>query len=282
MTLETITWISAGGIEVPLYTDGIRTRPGLKGRMMPSIRKSSFVVPGYPGQITTDVQHGTRDVVVPIYVEGGTMSEYRAVLRAIADSLDPVPGDGVLRISDPDGAERDLVCSYVDGFNFEEEWPSPASTPTLLFEADDPYWYDAAPTQITWTVGTPATFFPLFPIRLSSSEVFADATIDNNGSVSTWPVWTVTGPGSGLVLRNVTTGKSLSVVRTLGAGESISVDTRRGAKSIRDGAGANLWPVSSGSLWPLEKGSQAVRVEFTGATPASRVTLRWWRRFLSA
>jgi hypothetical protein len=145
-------------------------------------------------------------------------------------------------------------------------------------EASDPWWYDASDTALDFTLGTPATFFPLFPLRLSASEVFADATVNNDGDVDAWPVWSVTGPGAGLVLRNLTTGKMLSLNRTLSAGEIVTIDTRPRLKTVTLQDGSNLFSLLSGSLWPLAVDVNAIRVEFTGATSASVVSLRYRRR----
>lgn len=282
MTLETLTWVDPIGAEIVLFA-----RRGMTGRMMPPIRYSSDVIPGQPGDLVRDVQHGARQVVVPILADGLSTAAYRALLRSLAELLDPTRGEGMLRSVDGAGIVRELRCCYIDGAGIEENWPT-AAVPSLLFHAGDPYWYDGNDTQVDYTLGTPATFFPFFPLRLSSSEVFADSTVANSGGVKTWPVWEILGPGSSLVVRNLDTGESSSLTRELLAGERVTIDTRPRSqivsrpKSVTLQDGTNLFPLFAGSLWALQPGSNAVRVEMTGATSASLVTLRYRRRFLSA
>lgn len=275
MTLETLTWFDPDGTSVDLFD----TR-GINGRMMPPIRYTEDVVPGQPGARLREVQIAPRQVVVPILVDEASTPAYRAALRTMADLLDPTKGEGVLRAVDQEAAVRELHCFYIDGFGIEENYPVHAR-PSLLFRACDPFWYDAADTQVDYVVGSPATFFPIFPLRLSSSEVFADSAVDNTGKF-TWPVWEIRGPGTGVALRNLTSGKLSSLSRPLLAGESATFDTREGVKTITLQDGTNLFPFFSGTLWPLASGSNAIRVEMSGATSDSRVTLRYKRRFLSA
>lgn len=151
----------------------------------------------------------------------------------------------------------------------------------VRFDASDPWWYDASDSSEDFATGTLATFFPIFPLRLSSSEVFAVATVDNDGDTDAWPVWTITGPGSAIVLRNLTSGLLLSIAATLDVGETVTVDTRRGAKTIVKNDGTNLFSSSTGDLWPLVEGSNSVQIEMGSATSSSLVNVRWRRRWMA-
>lgn len=149
------------------------------------------------------------------------------------------------------------------------------------FYASDPWWYDVSDSSQDFAIGTPATFFPLFPMRLASSDVFADTTIDNTGDVEAWPVWIITGPATSIVLRNLTTGKLLTIAVPLSAGETVTVDTTRGVKTILTNTGFNAFGLATGNLWPLAEGSNSVRLEMSGATAASTISLRWRRRWMA-
>lgn len=145
----------------------------------------------------------------------------------------------------------------------------------------DPWWQDVGDITADFRTGAPATFFPFFPLRLSSSEVFADAQVVNDGDVEAWPVWVITGPGSGVVLRNLTTGTMLSVAVNLAAGESLTVDTRPGHKTVTANDGSNAFNLvgATSSLWSLLVGTNSIRIELGAATSSSVVSLRYKRRW---
>jgi hypothetical protein len=103
--------------------------------------------------------------------------------------------------------------------------------------------------------------------------------------VESWPVWTITGPGSSPILRNLSKNVFLSLPVTLLAGESVVIDTRPGRKTVTKQDGSSLFGslTQTSSLWSLLPASNSVRIEFTGALAGvSTVTLNFRRRYLSA
>jgi hypothetical protein len=119
--------------------------------------------------------------------------------------------------------------------------------------APDPWWY--GDTQIiNFGLGAPTLFFPIPPVTLSPGTVQGVFTVDlSDTDAPTYPVWTITGPGSALLLANQTTGRSIEVNASLAAGESMTIDTRPGFQSVRRGDGTNLMAAlaSDPAMWPL-------------------------------
>ena len=183
---------------------------------------------------------------------------------------------------------RELTCRYKSGLEGDDNtrgygivWRQVL----LTFRAFDPYWYAPAAISVTYQLAvTTALFFPILPLRLTSSAVFSEATIDNVGSTIAWPVWEVIGPGSALVLDNLTTGERLSLDVTLAGGEGVTIDTRPGRKSVTGYAGANLFGSLSAdsSLWALASGNNTVRISLAAATPESVVRLNYTPRDVAA
>jgi hypothetical protein len=275
---EQIDFVDPDGAVTSLY----KTR-GAAGLFMPPLEITSTPFPQYPGSYLLGVRYSARIVSVPVLLEGASRAAYIAVVRALGRTLDPDEGQGTLRVT-RDGDVRELGCLYSSGLDSLTDDAPVSSKPTLSFNALDPFWYDGSDTSQTFTTAqAAATFFPFFPLRLSSSEVFADVTVDNTGDKDAWPVWQVTGPGSALVLRNLTTGEMLSSSADVPVGETVTIDTRMGVKTVVNGT-TNLFPTLSAdsSLWALAKGTNAVRIELTGATASSSVTLLYRRRWLSA
>jgi hypothetical protein len=292
MADQALQWIDPGGV-VTLLRGGTDTagQEGREGRFSPPPLFELERVPLQPGQRFRNIVHGAVLVHVPIAVFGPTAVALRSSIRSWAHLLDPTRGDGTLRCIGPAGDTRDMVCRCSGGLNvvIEDDWAdlSHKLHVPLTFTAEQPYWQDASDTVQSWQLLTSlATFFPFFPLRLSGSEVFADANIDNSVSdVVAWPVWTVTGPGSNLFLRNLTTSMTLSLPVTLLGGETVTIDTRPGRKTVTKQDGTSLFGQlgSPPQLWPLLPSLNTVRIEFTGATAGvTQVQLNYKRRYLSA
>lgn len=273
---ETIEYVDAEGGTTTLY----KVR-GAAGRWMPPVLINDSAVPGDHGTRFRGCRFDAANPIIPILIDGATPEAYRAAIRDIVSAVNPLKGVGTLRATF--GSEvREQRAMYADGLDHPEDFPLHGQ-PAVMFRAFDPFWYDPITVTGTFTAGTTSGFFPIFPIRLSSSEVFSDATFVNDGDAEAWPVWTITGPGSGLVLRNLTTGKILSLTRTLAAGDVVTIDTTPGVKTVELGDGTNLFAnLTDRQLWPLVRGTNSVRIELSGATGATSVAYTYQRRWASA
>lgn len=296
MQAELLQWIDADGGAHDLAEGSDCPMDGIKGRMMPPLRRDLRSLPGQPGGQLAMVDHDVAVVDVLSVIRGADDVEVLDKVRALVDSLDPVgeneqPRFGKLR-STRGGATRELTCVYRQGMEGDESFVK-SRGPTywrmvLTFEASDPsagpYWYDSAAIVETFTVGEPATWFPIFPLRLGSSEIFAEGTITNAG-VRVWPRITVNGPGDHPVIRDLTTGRVIDLTCALDVGESLSIDTRPFHRGVtrNDGTSLNncLSPVSD-LVFPLVRGANAMRFEMTGATDDSSIVLSYTPRHLSA
>lgn len=282
---EVTQWIDPDGAMYTLDVDW-----SVAGRFMPKIEFESDGVPGQPGEFFRFARHGSHEFLCPFDIQGTTEANLRANIRSMIGVMDPVRGRGRIRVTSPIGDQREINCLVASGLELQEILGS-NSGPTwqrfpATFLAHDPYWYDVSPTTQTFTVDSSgAFFFPFFPLKITTSEIAVDSSVDNTGDVESWPVWTITGPGSVIKLLNYTTGKELYFPSgALAAGQQIIVDTRPGVKSVVYDDGSNAFSALSGSssLWPLVRGLNTVRLEMTGAVAGqSSLTLLYSRRYLS-
>lgn len=287
MADEVIVWIDPDGASTTLDVEW-----DVEGRGTPPIEFIEDEIPGQAGGRLREARHGIRELTLPIWLTEPSETALRTTLRDLEFAMDPTRGDGKIRVTGPGGDQRELVCRYAEGLELDERLGSTAGPlaqkAVLVLRAWDPYWQAIADTvEGPFTISTAATFFPFFPLRLSSSEVFADITVDNDGDVLTWPVWTITGPGSSIIVRNLTTGKFTSVTDpdvTLTAGEAVTIDTRPGRKAVTKQDGTSLFPnlTEDSSLWLLQRGPNSVRLEMGGATAASSVQLAHRPLYLGA
>lgn len=287
---EQLVFVDPAGVETDL-TDHVdfETLWGVSGRGMPPFDFVEDELPGFPGARTRDVLVKPREVTVPVHVEAADPTALRTLLRAFAGRLNPLRGVGRLRSVAPGGDVRELACRYTGDLTLDGQRESGGVTwqrALLIFRAaDDPYWRDETDTVETLTSGMSEgrTFFPFFPLRLTSSEVFSETVVDNAGQVDAWPVWTVTGPTGGVTLRNLTTGRVLALDLALVLGRVVTIDTRPGSQAVVDDAGVNLYRyLTEHDLWPLVPGENAVRVELGAVDVDTSVALSYRRRYLTA
>lgn len=290
MADEVVTWVDADG--------GLTVLPAewkARGRFMPPVRIRSDAVPGQSGEIPREVRHGVREFVLPLFWKSADDEALRTELRDILDKMNPANDDGTprfgkVRVQSPLGDVREITCLYSGGLELDEivddasglDWQKIP----LTFVAHDPYWYDLSPVSSpVWTVTDVPLFFPILPVYLAASELVVSETITNTGSVEAWPVWTIRGPGSGIILKNLTTGLDLSLSGlTLADGQALTIDTRPGVKSVELSDGTDLYEEldAAASLWPLRKGDNTIRLEMSGVNATtSSLQVTYWRRYLA-
>jgi hypothetical protein len=286
---EVIAFVDPDGVVTTLTGQpDLEVLHGVDGRFMPPVRFVGERVPGADGERLRDVTLGVRDVGLPIEVRKDTAADLRTRIRQLLPTLDPKEGEGKLRVTAPDSSQRELLCRYAGGFEGTEDDQMSGlhfQRALLVFRAFDPLWYDVNYTSQQFTgSGSSATFFPFFPLRLSSSEVFADVVISNTGDAEAYPEWLAEGPLTALILRNLTTGKLFELNVTLAAGETVAIDTRPGQKTVTKQNGTNLFSslTTASSLWSLARGSNSVRIEMGGSGAGSKVTLSHKQRYLAA
>lgn len=283
MSAEISQWIDPDGNSTTLDVDW-----NASGRFMPAIEFASTGVPGQPGERIREVRHGVKEFTIRLTLATADEPSLRQAQRALVTAMNPVRGPGILRVTSTIGDVREIACYYADGLGMEEK--EETSGPNMqqadvTFRAFEPYWRDVSDTSQTFTIGVTPTFFPIFPIRLTSSQIAVDATAVNAGDVESWPVWQIAGPGSAITLRNLTTGKSFTLATTaLAAGESITVDTRPGYKTLTKSDGSSVFSdlTTTSSIWPLIVGSNSIRLEMGGAiSGSSSLQINYRQRYLS-
>lgn len=286
---RTIEFFNADGDSVTLNDNATYFMRSIRGLAVGDYKFIEDEIPFEPGTR----RQFTKTPPRAVDWVGEILSTSALGLEAILENLNGTmlrseddQGDGKLRVTRHDGSVRELTCRYWRGLDKAKYGGGGALLRTTLsFRAFDPYFYAATPISDTFTAGTPGTFFPFFPLTLSSSTVFANVTINNPGHVEAWPVWTVTGPGKDIILRNRTSGKYFSLPITLGVGEYMVIDTRPGEKTVEDNTGADRFgdlDLSVSSLWALLAGNNVVRIEMSDTGAGSSVAYSCYPRYKGA
>lgn len=277
----TISWVDPDGVE----TSFAGVAAGTAGRGMPPVRPLVTTQPNRSGAVYSGALHGVRRISLPFEVFGTIASDgsdVRAEVRAWARRLATLTGPGIIRCTTEVGDQREIACWYVGGLELVENI-SNYQPATLEFDAPDPYWTDTVDTVSSVVGGLGVTsFFPFFPLSLSSSEIAAELVVDNDGDVEAWPVLSIRGPAVNPTLRNLTTGQVLTLTRTIAAAEVVTLDARPGLRTVLLQNGSSLYgQLTVRQWWPLATGSNRIRLEATGTTGASLLTVSYRRKWLT-
>lgn len=303
MSRMDVSFLRSDGFEVDLndHTSyGAHVYAPLLDVGMPTVRHVGHEVFDLDGEVHHSSRYVSREVTVPVAIVGNDLAAVRAGMRALAGHLAVRHGEGSLLVgvsSDP--TRRAIGARYAGGLEGElasddggaQTWMETA----LIFRCSDPYWTDATATTLSWSVagavGVP--FFPMFASpsdvgpHLGMSSIFDDQEIGNGGDGTAWPIWTVRGPASNIVIANATSGEQIDLSGdggiVLGSSETLTIDTRPGIRSVVHSSGSNefnhLTDVSV--LWGLGVGTTTVHVECDGATGATLITLAYRQRYLT-
>lgn len=286
MADTTFEWIDASGQVTDL--NDLATTWQVKGKRnfhnLP-FALSSYEVPLTPGETVAGVKLRARDVDLPLLVTCTNRHDFVEKVRTLVSAFNPDKGEGKLRVGHDRNSARELKCRYIGGLDGDTNgkgWSPSTGMFVLTLRAADPFFYAPAPVREEFVPGTPIAFFPFFPLVLTQGTVINTGTLNNNGDYTAWPIWTVTGPGTTLTLRNMTTGMVLQAVLSLAAGESLIIDTRPGIKTVLSGSTNYFSTLTSDStLWGLARGNNNVQVELDGSDLNSRVAVAYYPPYLS-
>lgn len=278
---DVVTWTAANG-QVIEFTDWAAghffTGDGTTGLWAPSYEVTAERYAGIDGTTVQAIRAAESQPTLGLFIRADSKQAFRQKARALVHALRPKAGIGRLTVTTDWGDSRSLACYCVGGLEGDMApgvlGPGPHWRMVLKFYAPSPWW-EGAEQEVAFTLGDALNvFFPIPPVRPAGSLVAGQFTVDLSDTDSpTYPRWTVTGPGSTLVLENVTTGRAIQVNATLAADEVLVIDTRPGFQSVQLTDGTNLMGslASDPALWPLVEGVNTVSVSLASATAASRI-----------
>lgn len=260
-----------------------------QGRFAPDAVFEADGVPGQPGMRLRNVRHDVHEFRLKFWLYRDSEESLRTELRDTIYRMDPTRGIGRLRVIAPGGDSREIFCRVASGLGVSEVLSEDsafyAQRIQATFLAHDPYWYSVGDTAIVYTGDVEAaTFFPFFPLRLSAGSVFVDDnSVNNPGDLDAWPVWTIAGPGSNIVITNLTTSQQISLNTTVSGGQSVTIDTRPGAKTVLNDDGTSLFSLMSATsvLFPLVRGDNHIQVAMDSTSASSSIRLAFRPRYLA-
>jgi hypothetical protein len=284
-----VTWTDAQGRVTVLSDDrnGWVVQPGATGLDMPTYQVYADESPEIDGSAIRQIRAQARTIMLPVAVFSDvSRADFLARKRGLRRSLNPKLGAGTLTITEADGSRRSIAAYYQSGGEGDESVDVAGmryQMVALVFVAPSPYWL-GPPVHLDFQVAQSGSFFPLLPLTVADSQILGDTIISNDGDDVAYPVWTIRGPATSVVLTNVTSGLSLTLSQNLTSSDTVVIDTRERVQTVLMNGSTNLWPkLATGSaLWGLGPADNEVALTLAGASTSTLVSLDYQPRYLSA
>ena len=165
----------------------------------------------------------------------------------------------------------------------------------LAFECPDPLWFNPNGYTIGFGISGGGGIFAVptpVPTPLGSANLNQTITIDYIGTYKEFPVITVIGPVTNLIITNLVTNKKIDFTGfTIPAAHYYTIDLRYGRKFIyKDGVTSDIrtgetTTDSNLSTWALESdptapdGENPIKVQGSTITSATQINLAYYDRF---
>ena len=267
-------WVFGGlgsGVQV-LEVDGLEDMPQL--RVQDDTR-------GYQdGMFTGRDFLGGRTITFTLQImndSAGTMQTYLAQLKT--NLLYQQAGTGVLQFQLP-GRSVQRVGARIRkrALKVDPDYVYGKSTATVEMFCPDPRIYADASQGGVLTPGANVgrvydrTYNLVYTTPLSGSSAFTSFT--NNGNVTVYPTFTITGPCNYPIIVNSTTGQSIPINYNLSASETIVIDPDLRAVTINGSPARNV--VSNTAQWfGFNPGSTTIGIVVTTFTAPSQCVVAY-------
>ena len=207
------------------------------------------------------LQNGTTDVGfrldprvlhLTLKTQGTSIGDLYNRRKALINIFKPLANLPIsLRYTLDNGDVRQIDCNLSDFKMDEKDREGFMQTAQVTLRANEPTWYDPTPRAVTFT----SAYYgvnPYFPLSISSGSFGAISftpsvnvfnsiiPVTYGGNVPVNPVITLTGPITNPTIYNYLTGEKLSFEGyKIPTGQTWTIDTRYGYKTVTDGNGVN-------------------------------------------
>lgn len=256
---------------------------GTSGLGTPGVELVLEKLPFTAGSLVRHVQTRPLEIDLPVVLDADSMTALIQLARTVRGWFDTGGEDGwspgYLRVTAPDDVVRQVACHYAGGLEGNLDEGAPRWTQYVVsLIAPDPYWTPTSATELTY--GQDDVMTGSLPNTLP---------VLNPGDADAYPVWTIHGPASSIVVTNRTTGKNFQLTAggglTLTASDTLTVDTRpasqRTTRPIVNADNVSLYDrlAAGGSLWWLAQGTNNVTIQASGMSGDTSFGLSFLPRY---
>lgn len=246
---------------------------------LPNMRTNPQDRPGRHGQFLGDLKASSRQITIDFEDLDDDPTGFRE-LTAIT-TVNEDQGEEPLVIYIDDVPQLAYARCEKRAIPTDQQWSVGYRRASLFFNATDPRRYGMTETSPTAGLPAPASgglVFPLaFPLDFGTGPGSSALTAVNDGNVPVWPVLTLTGPMTGPIIVNTTTGQSLIFDPTfsLAASEQLIIDTDLRSVNLASGQSRRS-ALFSADWFPLNPGSTQLTLNSVGTyDPSASLAVGW-------
>lgn len=282
-----------GNREVDLYpwltakVKGHEALAGIVGFGLPGVTNFWFDGAG-SGSTFRGSRIERRLITIPLWVYASNRTELNELLSDLSIILDPLRANTVdngvaqLFFGMPDGNEWFVNVVRAGGLDWARKTDSNDRTyfrTAMYLEAGDAFWTRNNPEKFEVKASVSgSTLLPRFAkLRVGSAATTGDREVTNVGDTFAWPIITVEGPTTGIILTGPN-GEVLEWQGTLTASDTLTIDMKN--NTVEDQTGANRYNGlgTAPRFWSIAPGESEVSVQLDDITSDSLLVAQWWPR----
>lgn len=229
-----------------------------------------------------------REFFLPFLIDTNSPAAFNAWLERITRLVSPLdPAPLMLRVK-PLGRDdyREIQVHYAGGLEntgdaYHGDWASIG----LELKSFDALW-SGQPEVIQQQVNAGQKPFlsetsPFFPVILAESVIQGQISIEVQGDSPTWPMWTITPPGTDLTIAHLNTSERFQLLGLMT--EPVTINMRTGQLISDSKPNGELWdsvPPDKGALFQLNPGFNQMKFAMVGATVDSMLYIEYRPQYL--
>ena len=281
-----ITWKSSGGTSVSFS----KTDPTYKllknydGFATPDVNYKTIAAPFQDGVTLLDTKFAPRKFSIGLMVVGPTLQDTQLAVNSLIRLCNPSSGPGTLSFTYESGTTYYITASA-------RVLPSPSTRANMhqavqiTFQAHTPFWYTVPQAQSIGSAGT-ITFNPdtvtnlKWPFTFPSNN--STAVITNYGDIPAGATFVINGQTTNPIITNSTSGLLLRFVISMDVGDTMTVTTGFGNKTISyydASAGTTVngfqYLHSSSSFIQIMPGTNTFTFTADSIAAATKVSITW-------
>jgi hypothetical protein len=256
----------------------------LTGFDMPEVRENADNLVQMDGGIHGDFFFGRRPFtmsgrILPITDATDRNHKITHLQRAVT----ALRGDAIVTFTPDGGQEQFLAARVQQPLRISGNWIKDFQ---IAMVAADPRRYstvlESSTVAADATAGVGGFSFNLhFPINFGAASPTGQVLVENNGNMETWPVLTITGPGTNPSIYNASTDQRITFAYTLAAGETLVVDTLNRTVKLNGVTDRySALDFTNTEWWPLVPGVNDIRLAFASYSAGATLKVDWRHAWL--
>lgn len=244
----------------------------------PEVRESADDLVGFDGGIHGPFYYSRRPVVLSGSVINQSSSTSRNhALDRLMRATNAMRGDAILRWTPDGGSPVQTLLRRQQPVRITGAWAKTFQAPMVA--ADPRIYSQEVKTQSVSASGianpSGRGYPETFDVDYGGGSVQGQMFVTNEGSADTYPILTVTGPGTNPAILNYTTGQYVSLFYTLGVGDQMVIDTLNRTIFVNGQSRYSALDFGRTNWWALQAGENELRLLWTNFAEPASLYVQW-------